>query len=246
MSLFPPQSFRLELVNECGSTNEELLNRRGQANFHGAALMALKQTAGYGRRGREWQSSEGNLALSLAITLPLSAAPIPLLLFLAGVALIEQTERHVPTGADLRLKWPNDLYLNGKKLAGMLAQGRQAPDRNDVVLGIGVNLKHAPAGMPATALSEYGPAPDAEAFALGFLLRFEKILREEYDFPRLKAAWEQKAKLGSGPLFVVGEPTPVHPRALLDTGELLVEMANGQTRRLSSEDVSLRYEPTAL
>jgi BirA family biotin operon repressor/biotin-[acetyl-CoA-carboxylase] ligase len=244
MRLFPPLRFRLELVEECGSTNEVLLGRRGQGTFHGAALMALRQTAGYGRRGRDWQSSEGNLALSLAMTLPLSAAPLPLLPFLAGLALIEQTERHVPAGADLRLKWPNDLYLNGKKLAGMLAQGRQSTEQNDVVLGIGVNLKHAPATLPAIALAELGPAPDPEAFALGFLMRFEKILAAEPTFPQLKAAWEKKAKLGTGPLYVVGEPTPVFPRALLDTGELLVENVAGQARRLSSEEVSLRFEAT--
>jgi BirA family biotin operon repressor/biotin-[acetyl-CoA-carboxylase] ligase len=244
MRLFPPARFRLELVNEIGSTNEELLNRRGQPGFHGSALLALKQTAGYGRRGRDWQSGEGNLALSLALSLPPTAAPITLLTFLAGLALFEQAERHLPAGADLRLKWPNDLYLNGRKLAGMLAQGRQALDRNDVVLGLGVNLKFAPATVPATSLADYGPAPDPEGFALGFLLRFEKALAAELDFPALKAEWERRAKLSSGPLFVVGESAPVTPIGLLETGELLVAGANGQERRLSSEEVSLRFEPS--
>lgn len=244
MRLFPPAHFRLELLHECGSTNEELLGRRGQANFHGSALLALKQTAGYGRRGRDWQSPEGNLALSLALTLPVGAAPMPLLPFLAGLALIEQARRHVPEGADLRLKWPNDIYLNGKKLAGMLAQARQSLNQNDVVLGLGVNLKAAPPGLPATALAEFGPAPDPESFALGFLMRFEKILEAEPTFEMLRKEWERLAKLSDAPLYVVGEAKPVRAKALLDTGELLVEGESGE-RRLSSEEVSLRYEPTA-
>ena len=67
---FPAPDFRLRVVEECGSTNEALLEERAAPDFHGRALLALRQTAGVGRRGRGWWSGEGNLALSVALRLP--------------------------------------------------------------------------------------------------------------------------------------------------------------------------------
>ena len=243
--LFPPLRFRLQIVNECGSTNEVLLGSRATPDFPGRAILALKQTAGYGRRGREWDSGEGNFALSMGMRLEVNPSLIPLLPFLAGLALYDQAARHLPFGEGLRLKWPNDIYLHGRKLGGMLAQARQGPSSTDVVLGIGVNLRHAPAGMESTAtsLAEHGVNTDPESFALGFLPRFERVLDEAVSFDWLKERWEEKARLHEGALYVLGENAPVHPVALLQSGELLVENEDGSSRTLSSEEVSLRFTP---
>lgn len=242
--LFPPTRFRLQAVDQCGSTNEVLLSMRQAPSFPGHALLAHKQTAGRGRRGRDWESGTGNLALSVAMRLPADAPTPALLPFLAGLALHEQVAKSLPRGADLRLKWPNDLYLNGKKLAGMLAQARTGEGVTDVVLGIGANLKHAPAELSDTAiaLSEFGLAPDPESFALGFLMRFEKVLKDAVDFAWLKDAWEAKAKLSDSDYRIVGEEEVVTALGLLPSGELEVTTAAGVKRALSSEEVSLRLE----
>lgn len=241
--MFPAASFRLEIVPECGSSQELVLAQRGNKNFHGAALLALRQTAGYGRRGRDWYSGEGNLALSLGLELPAPAAGLSLLPFVAGLAVHRAAVDALPPGADLRLKWPNDLYLDGKKLSGLIAQARQSASGSEVVVGVGVNLAQVPPGMEneAIALAVYGEAPAPEAFARKFLGELEKILATAKDFSAIRDAWESAARLSAGPVYVVGERDALQARALLPTGELLVEEADGRERKLSSEDVSLRF-----
>jgi BirA family biotin operon repressor/biotin-[acetyl-CoA-carboxylase] ligase len=154
--------------------------------------------------------------------------------------------RRLPTPAELRLKWPNDIYCDGRKLGGMLAQGRQVPGQKaEVVVGIGVNLAHAPEGLPvpAVALSAYTAPPAPEAFAREFLATLEQVFDEYRDFSLLKADWEEAARLGEGKLYVVGEDQPYRGEALLPTGELLVRTEGGAERKLASEEVSLRLSP---
>jgi BirA family biotin operon repressor/biotin-[acetyl-CoA-carboxylase] ligase len=239
--MFPPVRFRLEVLPECASTQELLLERRGNPRFHGTAVLALRQTAGHGRRGREWTSFDGNLSLSFGLTVP--EAQLPLLTFAAGLALFAVTELSLPEVADLRLKWPNDIYLDGKKLGGMLAQGRQVPGAQaEVVIGIGVNLARAPEGleMPAVALSAYCQPRAPEEFARLFLQALEHVFDEYRTFDHLRADWEEAARLGEGRLTIVGESEPVRAEALLPTGELLVRYEDGRERKLASEEVSIR------
>lgn len=242
--MFPAVHFRLEVMEECRSSQEVLLHKRGEIGFHGAAVLARRQTAGYGRRGREWSTGEGNLALSLGLEIP-SHQHLSLLPYLAGIALQRATGKFLPSDARLRLKWPNDLYLDGKKLAGLISQVRQYGEGAEVVMGVGLNLAHAPPGMEqeATALANWIKSPEPEIFAYAFLRKLEAVLVEAVDFAWVRTQWERGAGLSEDLLFVVGEPDPVVPLALLPTGELLVREKSGHERKLSSEDVSIRFQP---
>lgn len=243
--LFPAVKFQLELMDECRSSQELLLWKRGEPGFHGAAVLARKQTAGYGRRGREWSTGEGNLALSFGLEIP-GHQHLGLLPFVVGIALHRVAARILPEAADLRLKWPNDLYLGGKKLSGLISQVRQYAEGAEVVVGVGLNLRNAPEGMPATALAEFVTAPSPEEFAALFLAELEQIFTSEAaDFPWVRRHWESLARLSENLLYVVGEGLGVTPLALLETGELLVREKDGRERKLSSEDVSLRFQPDA-
>jgi BirA family biotin operon repressor/biotin-[acetyl-CoA-carboxylase] ligase len=242
--LFPHVNFNLAIVEECESTQKILLERRGDPNFHGAAVLALRQTNGYGRRGREWDSLSGNLALSFGLEIARDES-LALLPFACGIALHAAAAARVPSGVRLRLKWPNDLYLEERKLAGLIAQGRQIPGRgSEVVLGVGVNLSSAPEGLEsaAVALGAYGDTPSPADFAVDFLTRLEGVFYRAKDFAGLRAEWESAARLHEGELYVVGEIEPVKAHALLITGEL--ELEGG--RRLASEEVSLRYARPSL
>jgi BirA family transcriptional regulator, biotin operon repressor / biotin---[acetyl-CoA-carboxylase] ligase len=199
--MFPSISFQLTVLQECRSSQEELLNLRGQPGFHGAAVIAHRQTAGYGRRGRSWISGEGNLALSLGLELPGPHERLALLPFLAGIALRATTERYLPKTADLRLKWPNDLYLDGKKLGGLIAQARQYGEGAEVVLGIGVNLSEAPLPELSIALSSFTSSPSPNDFAIALLREIEACFQKAKDFSWLKYHWEAGAKLLDTPLF---------------------------------------------
>jgi BirA family biotin operon repressor/biotin-[acetyl-CoA-carboxylase] ligase len=229
--------FRLEVLPECGSTNDELFARREDPDFPGTALLALRQTAGHGRRGREWWSGEGNLALSVAFRFR-AGEEVALLPFRAGVALAETLREWLPKDADVRLKWPNDVYVNGRKISGLLSQARQTGDDVDLVLGMGVNLKEAPPEMEACALSDWISPPSPEKFARALL---DRLASAPEDFNSLKREWEKHARIQGAQLTVVGESGEFEGVGLLPTGELEVKDPSGQSRKLSSETVSLRF-----
>jgi BirA family transcriptional regulator, biotin operon repressor / biotin---[acetyl-CoA-carboxylase] ligase len=242
--MFPPAIFHLEVVEECGSTQEAVMAHRGARKFHGLAVLAKRQTAAVGRRGRQWAAPEGNLSLSFGLELE-SSRYLGLLPFLVGIALFRATESFLPRKESLRLKWPNDLYLEGKKLAGLLSQAKQSGEGVEVVVGVGLNLAHAPPDLPAIALSAVTSPPAPESFARAFLAQLEKIFREASNFAWIREEWEKAARLDKDPLYVMGESEPVTPLALLPTGELLVRNRVGTERKLASEEVSLRFTPSS-
>jgi BirA family biotin operon repressor/biotin-[acetyl-CoA-carboxylase] ligase len=237
--VFRPLDFQLEVVEECGSTNEALLALRGQTDFPGHALLALRQTAGQGRRGREWQSPEGNLALTVAFRTEVSARA-PLYSILIGLAAHRALLSVLPQGLDLRLKWPNDIYLGGKKLAGILTQAKQQGSSTDLVVGIGINLAQAPAGFEATAVAEFTTAPSPAAFARVLLNELKALMVEIKDFETLKMLWEKAARLSETTLTILGEAGEWQALELLSSGELAVINASGARRKLASETVSVR------
>ncbi|MHA2788243.1 biotin--[acetyl-CoA-carboxylase] ligase [Corynebacterium sp. S7] len=116
-------------LDTVGSTNTELL----ASGTPGSALIAGEQTAGKGRLGRAWQSPKGSqLSLSVLIDDPL-AADIGLIPLAVGLAVIDVLP-------DARLKWPNDVLLHDKKLAGILSEADFSSDTPRVVVGIGLNV----------------------------------------------------------------------------------------------------------
>ena len=141
---------------------------------HGDAVAARKQLAGRGRRGHPWYASEGGLWLSVICRLP-SAGGLPApsatecLSVRVGLALTVVLEHHVP-GIRLALKWPNDVLLRGRKLAGILCEGRWAGSTLSwVVVGVGVNITNAlPDALAAGAIGlagATGSPPDVDKLA---------------------------------------------------------------------------------
>jgi BirA family transcriptional regulator, biotin operon repressor / biotin---[acetyl-CoA-carboxylase] ligase len=155
---------RIEAVERTGSTNADLMARAREAAPETPWLLtAESQTAGRGRLGRVWHTSPGDaLLLSVALRLRQQSALAPLTLA-CGVAVAEALQA---AGVAVRLKWPNDVLLEGRKLAGILAElALDARGARTVVLGIGLNLalsseSRACIGQPAAALAEVldGPA----------------------------------------------------------------------------------------
>jgi BirA family biotin operon repressor/biotin-[acetyl-CoA-carboxylase] ligase len=140
----------VRVVAETGSTNLDLLAAAADGAAEGTVLVAESQTAGRGRMGRQWVSPPG-AALTFSVLLRPAAVPqasrgwVPLL---AGVAVAQAVRAE--TGVDASLKWPNDVQVNGAKLAGILAE--QAGDA--IVAGIGINVSSGRDELPvATATS---------------------------------------------------------------------------------------------
>ncbi|WEY38994.1 biotin--[acetyl-CoA-carboxylase] ligase [Paraburkholderia sp. SUR17] len=184
VTLFGPAAldWPLEIVEETGSTNADLMARLKALPRDAGALarpivrVAYLQTAGRGRRGRPWYAEPGNaLLFSIACVMPRPLEGLAGLSLAIGVALVDGL-RSLPVAGpgQIALKWPNDVLLEGDKLAGILIETAwSTEDASAVVIGIGTNVKGADelaakvgelnAGAPAQVR---GTAPTALARAL--------------------------------------------------------------------------------
>ena len=129
----------LEVRAHIASTNTSLLERAAQGGIAGQVLAVEVQTAGRGRRGRSWLSPFGrNLAVSVGVAIARPVPEIGALSLVVGVAVRRALVEHGLTG--VALKWPNDILLGGRKLAGILIELVRAVAPVEVVIGIGVNV----------------------------------------------------------------------------------------------------------
>jgi BirA family biotin operon repressor/biotin-[acetyl-CoA-carboxylase] ligase len=146
---------RLMTYDTVGSTNEEALRLARSGERAPLWIVAKQQTAGRGRRSRSWVSEPGNLYASLLLNAPSTPDRYPELSFVAALALHDAVTARIPgLSGRVALKWPNDLLIDRNKFAGILVEGEGAT----VVIGIGVNCVHHPAGTeyPATDLAAAG------------------------------------------------------------------------------------------
>ncbi len=163
--------FTVEILSEIDSTNTELMRRARAGQVDPVLLVAERQTAGRGRRGRGWVSSPGD-SLTFSLGLRLAPADWSGLSLAVGVAVAEALH------PDIGLKWPNDLWIGGRKLAGILVETASAvvpgrtveaaaasPPARHAVIGIGINLLPRPpvagADIAPACLRELWPQVDA-------------------------------------------------------------------------------------
>jgi BirA family biotin operon repressor/biotin-[acetyl-CoA-carboxylase] ligase len=237
--------FRLAALDSIDSTNAEAARRAAAGAPAGTLVWALRQTAGRGRRGRAWSSPEGNLYFSLLLRPEVGAAAAASLGFVAGLALSQAVDGLLPEGRRSELKWPNDLLVGGRKVAGILLEASAAePGRLDhLVLGIGVNVASHPDGLPypATSLAAEGASADAAGTLAAFAGRFLPAYRawERDGFPAIRAAWLARARGLGQPIVVRLENATLDGRfaALDEQGALLLEAADGSRRTVTAGDL---------
>jgi BirA family biotin operon repressor/biotin-[acetyl-CoA-carboxylase] ligase len=238
-----PSPFRLVAYETIGSTNDEAKRLARDGTPEGLIVWARKQTAGRGRRGRAWVSPAGNLYLSLLLRPKCSAATAAQLGFVAALGMAAALGELAP-GVVLSCKWPNDLLVNGKKIAGILLETEMiAGDQPDfVVIGIGVNLASSPddTPYPVTSLAKEAASEVApEAVLARFVELFAgwlAVWRRE-GFGRLRDAWLQQA-IGLGePIQVRLEHDILDGRFLDldDDGALMLGTPSGNRRITAGE-----------
>ncbi len=201
--------------------------------------MARTQTSARGSRGRSWTEADGTLALSVLLRPRVAGGLWP---FIAGLALYEALCLSPAYGAALRLKWPNDVMLRDRKLAGILIEANPAPvDQGWLVIGFGANLRAAPAleGRGAACLAELGPVPPAQDVALRLLGRLAEW-REDHDGSVIRREWLARAHPPGTKLAV--SAGDVQTTGLFSTvaedGTLLLDVA-GEIRRFNTGEVLL-------
>lgn len=225
----------IRTVQETGSTNDDVAALAREGAAEGLWLRAERQSSGRGRQGRTWLSPPGNLYASTIVQLRVDDPPAPTLALVAAVALHQVLVTHVPT---VRIKWPNDLLVDGAKLAGILLER----EGDAVIAGFGVNLAHHPEGLtqPTTSLAVLTTSlPAAESILTRLVDAFAHRLaawRSEGIGP-LRAAWLAGAHPLGTPLAAAGERGWFD--GLDNAGALRLRLACGDVRIVHAGDVFL-------
>jgi BirA family biotin operon repressor/biotin-[acetyl-CoA-carboxylase] ligase len=236
------------VFEDLDSTNAEA-RRRVEAGERGPVwLLARRQSAGRGRRGRSWEAGQGNLAATLLLTLDKPPQEAAQLAFVAALAVGEMADAYVPA-VRTRFKWPNDILIEGCKAAGMLIEsGPAAGGGLWLAIGVGVNLASFPEDVerPATALAEHmyhdairHPTPDEalERLSTAFDSVLQLWLTE--GFERIRQAWLARAVGIGGPCSARLESETIAGVAegLDADGALLLRLPDGELRRITAGDV---------
>lgn len=225
--------FDLRIYDQVASTNDiaKSYGRNGQYNI---AVLAAQQTQGRGRSGNDWVSPKGNLYLSFVIPEKIALKDAGQLSFVTAVALFETLSNY--THSALQQKWPNDLFLNGKKLSGILLESEAVDGKTEwVVIGTGVNIAAAPEGA-AMLEQKVKPQELAEAFLSDFK-KWLEIWRRD-GFAPVRAEWLKNAR-GLGQQITVRLPNETKTGifdTIDDSGCLLLKQDN-ETIKIASGDV---------
>jgi len=239
-----PPGYQLLCYDSIGSTNDEAKHRAHDGAEEGTLVWALEQSAGHGRRGRVWSSPRGNLYISLILRPYCPVGRAAQLGFVAALAVGSALRAILPRIERLAYKWPNDVLLNGRKIAGVLLECEGSEKLSFVVVGVGVNLIASPPGteLPASSVMEEGlgevmPEVMLEEFAEHF--RSWNTRWRADGFAPVRASWLAAAAIARG------EPIRVRLDALglcgrfLDIdheGNLLLDCA-GECRRVAAGEV---------
>ena len=213
------------------STNERARELAGAGASHGTLVTADEQTAGRGRQGRSWTAAPGEALLMSVIVRDLEPrhALLPLM---AALAVCEAAE----AVSDVRceIKWPNDVWVDRRKLSGILVEARPAAGWAIVGIGLNTGVREFPEDLRDTATTLQLPNAD---FALQPLLAsLDRWL--EADQTEILAAWRERDALEGSPVrWQDGEGTA---RGVDDSGSLLVETSAGEILALGAGEVHLQ------
>jgi BirA family biotin operon repressor/biotin-[acetyl-CoA-carboxylase] ligase len=240
-----PAGYALREWDEIDSTNEEARRLAAAGESGPIWLRADRQTAGRGRRGRVWESPQGNLAATLLISPDRPASECAQLSFVTAIAAADAVSSFAPS-ADVKVKWPNDVLVGGKKLAGILLESTSGTSMTPTYLavGVGMNLAHFPPDMefPATSLAALGVSvPSASAAVTQLAAQFAKW----YDvwmtngFSPIQDAWLARAA-GLGTRIrarLTNEETSGVFEGIDHTGALILRETQDRVRMISAGEV---------
>lgn len=235
-----PDGYDRLVLTEVDSTNAEAA-RISDTLAAPTWILALRQTSGRGRRGRAWTDPPGNFAATLVMRPDKGAADAALRSFVAALALADALTQATGRAEAITLKWPNDVLLNGAKVAGILLEtAGQGGQMSPLAVGIGVNLAHAPdaasllpgALPPTSVLSATGAALDPETFlqllAAAFAEWEQRLTTYGFD-PLRRAFLDRAARLGEVITARTGRDTLTGTFTDIDAaGALVLTTAQGR------------------
>jgi BirA family transcriptional regulator, biotin operon repressor / biotin---[acetyl-CoA-carboxylase] ligase len=234
------------VLDSCGSTND-LARALGEAGYpHGTWVSARRQLGGRGRLGRKWESLGGNLFLSLVVRaepqslwtwIPLASA--------IGIARALRDPAALGKEIPVEVKWPNDLWLEKRKLGGILCEAVGTRSDSFIIVGIGLNCADHPEGIdqPATSLSRWsgaGAAVDADDIRLPVVAAVAGAVEQLTELGPAPIArdYEKWAALPPGSAIEWAGGNAGSILGLGSSGELRVRHGDGRELSLFAEDVS--------
>ena len=240
---------RLELLNVTVSTNADAFRLAEDGAIEGTVVIAESQTGGKGRRGRFWVSPGGaNLYCSIVLRPHIMPHEAPQLTFLSAVATARAIER--TTKLTPEIKWPNDLLVSGKKVAGLLNEMSAETDGiNFVILGIGVNLNMTSDQFPndlrhpaTSVLIESGVQVDRSRFTSTMLNELDKLYADflEHGFGPVRKEWQQRCNANGRQVLVNDSGTECTGGLFIgidSDGAMLLRSDDGAQHRIACGDV---------
>ncbi|MDF2232696.1 biotin--[acetyl-CoA-carboxylase] ligase [Albimonas sp. CAU 1670] len=241
-----PAGYGREVLEQTGSTMDDARAKARAGEPGPVWIMAKLQTGGRGRRGNAWKDPGGNMAATLLIRPRMTARESAQLTFVSALAVADLAGRFAPA-AQVALKWPNDVLVEGGKIAGILLESEgQGAEPAWVSIGIGVNLASRPPGDPAAAFppisfADLGvavPTPEQalDALAAAFAHWLERYRAEGFA-PLRDAFLARAARLGQPIVARLPKETIEGVFADLDEdGRLVLDTPQG-ARRIAAADV---------
>jgi BirA family biotin operon repressor/biotin-[acetyl-CoA-carboxylase] ligase len=240
---------KLEVCDSVDSTNSELMRRARAGQVQPTLLVARQQTAGRGRLGRQWLSGSGltdddadgeGASLTFSLGLPLAPASWSGLSLAVGVSIAASLH------PELRLKWPNDLWLHERKLGGILIETATLDGGRQAIVGVGINLgARGDTGLARAPawLEELLPGIDAPQALLRMMGPLVQAIRdfELRGFAPFRPGFSQRDALMDAPL-TLSDGTCGIAQGVNTEGALLLRTADG-LQAITSSEVSLRPGP---
>ena len=233
----------IRYVESTSSTNHDAALLLGDASANGATIVAEHQTDGAGRKGRSWIAKAGT-ALLLTTILPRSIPAANLWIIPFGVAICLRRALSM-NGIKPDLHWPNDLLVQGKKIAGVLCVSRIVGDRAWVGAGIGINVHRddeaaAAITPPPAYCDDFVPNIDRALLLRDLLLQYE-VWQSTLDMPpRVARVWERQARVPGARYRILKdgakEPIDVTAIGLANGGGLVVTHDDGTRETISLAD----------
>jgi BirA family biotin operon repressor/biotin-[acetyl-CoA-carboxylase] ligase len=236
------------LLDQTDSTNADARRRADAGETGPLWIVARRQTEGRGRRGRSWESQDGNLFSTLLQLTRKSPAEAAQVTFMAALAIADLLDAYAPASL-VTIKWPNDVMLAGQKASGVLVEsGAHENGGLWLAVGIGVNLAHAPDGTerPATALVHHlrgdvtaPPTVEAAAERLAGAFAVWMDRWETLGFEPILDAWRARTAGLEGPAVArLGRETVEGiAEGVAADGALKLRLADGSLRLISAGDV---------
>lgn len=218
--------------DEIGSTNDQartLINDGVYAPFW---VLTHSQTKGRGRLSRNWHSPRGNLYCSCVVNYG-RELPSPLVSFIAAIALFDSIKEFAPN-ANAKLKWPNDILIDGAKISGILLETHSYNRENYLIIGLGLNIINAPQlpNRQTCSLSQFTHNPPKPREFLDVLIpKFEALFKDfsQNGFEKLRLIWIENA-IGIGENITIDQNDRKLNgvfKTIGENGELILETSHG-------------------